>query len=429
MTACVGDGDKPVIEVNQKIAADTAWTSDNVYCLSDLVFVDAELSIEAGTLIQGTADGALVITRDGRIDAAGTAEAPIVFTSSLAAGERQTSDWKGLAMLGRARTNKSVCVHVVDGEEVEVAGSDCVAGSDEYYFRDNIEGIDPTNDDGRFGGIDDTHDCGHLRYVRVEFAGAVLGTDNELNGITLGGCGSDTLLEYVQVHRGLDDGIEHFGGAANMRYIVLSSEGDDALDWDNGYRGKVQFLIVHHGEGSSSDPRAFEADSLSSTDIGIVQSNAKIWNATLIGVDGGQTQAMMLREGVAATMRNFVITGFDVGGVEILHDITYGGWGAGDLVLSNAFFWANVNAGVTPEITTLLEAAALDNTFDVDPMLGSATPGQAGFAVPSNTALNGQATPPDDGFFEISATFAGAIAPGATGAAVWYEGWTAFPVN
>jgi len=78
------------------ITTDQRWTSDTVYILNNLTFVEAPavLTIEQGTIIRGepattggssTLDpadvGSLIITRGAQIVAQGTAESPICFTS------------------------------------------------------------------------------------------------------------------------------------------------------------------------------------------------------------------------------------------------------------------------------------------------------------------------------------------------------------
>ena len=112
-----------------------------------------------------------------------------------------------------------------------------------------IEGIPATELKAKFGGTDDASSCGELQYVRIEFAGAELEPGRELNGLTFGGCGSGTKVSYVQVHRGTDDGIESFGGKAGFDHVVLSGNEDDSLDWDYGWTGKVQFLVIHQRAG------------------------------------------------------------------------------------------------------------------------------------------------------------------------------------
>src|SRR5690606_9485742 len=109
-----------------------------------------------------------------------------------------------------------------------------------------------TDASGEYGGDDEEHDCGSLKYVRVEWAGFQISLDNELNGISVAGCGSKTTLDYVQVHRGSDDGIEFWGGSAQASHIVVSGAQDDSIDWDSGFQGKIQFLVVQqHSDGDS----------------------------------------------------------------------------------------------------------------------------------------------------------------------------------
>jgi hypothetical protein len=108
-------------------------------------------------------------------------------------------------------------------------------------LQNNIEGLPPSDPNSVYGGTDDTHDCGTIRYARIEFAGYELATDKELNGLSVGACGSETTLSHIQVHRGSDDGIEFFGGAVSMDHVVLTGNSDDSLDWDLGWTGKVQF--------------------------------------------------------------------------------------------------------------------------------------------------------------------------------------------
>ena len=186
----------------------------------------ATLTVEAGTTILGGEGSALVATQDGKLVTNGTVEAPVVFTSinAVSPNPRSAGDWGGVVLLGNAPIN------VVGGTNL-------------------IEGIDVSNPDvpdngSRYGGDEADYDCGSLSYTRVEFAGFELTEGNELNGLTLGGCGTATTLNYVQVHEGLDDGIEIFGGAPNLKHIVLSHIEDDSLDWDQGFQGKIQFMLV-----------------------------------------------------------------------------------------------------------------------------------------------------------------------------------------
>ncbi|MFN7313481.1 MAG: hypothetical protein ACK5UI_08365, partial [Bacteroidota bacterium] len=164
------------------ITENTTWFSDTVYTLDGYVYVknNATLTIQPGTLIKGNAatKATLIITRNGSINANGTANAPIVFTSSKPKGQRATGDWGGIVILGKAPINRP---DVTTGPSVAVAAA-------EPGNQVAIEGdLDNTNGDGLYGGTDANHNSGILRYVRLEFGGVVITTGNEINGLTMGG--------------------------------------------------------------------------------------------------------------------------------------------------------------------------------------------------------------------------------------------------
>src|SRR5688500_2406277 len=206
------------------ITASTTWTATHIYVLEGYVFVTGgTLTIEAGTTVQGKNGSALTITKNAKLDAQGTVDTPIVFTSAMPTAA--SGDWGGVVMLGQAPIN------VVGG-------------------TNNVEGF-PTSYGDRiaYGGTDAAHDCGKLKYARIEYAGFALAVDNELNGLTLGGCGTSTVVDYVQVHLGLDDGVEVFGGTVNIRHIVITQPDDDGLDWDRGWTGTAQYVVIQQKLG------------------------------------------------------------------------------------------------------------------------------------------------------------------------------------
>ena len=73
-----------------------------------------------------------------------------------------------------------------------------------------------------YGGLDNNDNSGALEYVRIEFSGVEYATDNEINGLTLGGVGSATILRHIQVSYCGDDSYEFFGGTVNAKYLVAS---------------------------------------------------------------------------------------------------------------------------------------------------------------------------------------------------------------
>jgi hypothetical protein len=226
-----------VVETN--ITTNTTWTSNNFYLLKGNVFVtnNAELTIEPGTKIFGdkVSKGALIIERGSKIFANGTAEAPVVFTSNAPKGFRNYGDWGGVVVLGKASNNQNA--------------------------NQSIEGI-TAGDFGKYGGTDDADNSGVIKYVRIEFAGIALSTDNELNGLTLGSVGSATEIHHVQVSYSGDDSYEWFGGTVNATHLIAFRGWDDDFDTDFGYRGNVQFAVSYRDPDNAdkSGSNGFESD-------------------------------------------------------------------------------------------------------------------------------------------------------------------------
>jgi hypothetical protein len=232
-----GGDDENVLEVS--IPENTTLEADKKYTLKGNVFVPSgvTLTIEPGTVIVGdkATKGALIIERGAKIMAEGTADEPIVFTSSAAPGNRNYGDWGGLVILGKAVNNKGTDV--------------------------SIEGITASNK-GLYGGNDDADNSGVLQYVRIEFAGIALSTDNELNGLTLGSVGSGTTIDHIQVSYSGDDSFEWFGGTVNATHLVAYRGWDDDFDTDYGYRGKVQFAVSFRdpNQADKSGSNGLESD-------------------------------------------------------------------------------------------------------------------------------------------------------------------------
>jgi hypothetical protein len=215
------------------------WTNDKYYELSGLVEVmSGTLKIQEGTVIRGKAGlaaadkGTLLITKEAKLEAVGTAEKPIIFTSGEApvmAGEaptRNRGDWGGILLIGKAKLN-------------------IPAGSRQYEALPGIT----TAVYGGGASPDDMHSSGILKYVRIEFAGNNPSgiSNSEINGLTLAGCGSGTKADYIQVSYSQDDSFEWFGGTTMHKYLIAFAGTDDDFDCDEGYRGKVQFaLAVKH---------------------------------------------------------------------------------------------------------------------------------------------------------------------------------------
>lgn len=401
-----------------EITASTTW-SGTVRLPNEFVFVrpPAVLTILPGTRIVGQPSSAVVVTRGARIVADGTRERPIVFTSVSAVTPGMTprrGDWGGLVMLGAATINR--------------AGGDAGAGENQ------IEGIDAADSRGRYGGSDDEHDCGTLRYVRIDYAGKVLARDNELNSLTLGGCGRGTVIDYLQAHRGEDDGVEVFGGTVDLRHVVISQADDDGLDWDFGWRGRVQFLVIQAPAASTeSDPSGIEADNDRDANNAAPRSLPVIYNATLVGPNPASNSmpGAVLRRGTGLRMYNAIITGWGARAVDV-RDAASAALATGtnpELQVSSSIFFNNGAMGTGHFIDAsdndgmfnedmFFRDAARANRVDVDPALPpSLTP-------PTGSPAASGAAAPTDPFFDATATYVGAVQPGAT--TTWLDGWTRF---
>ena len=291
-------------EVKGDISASTKWTADKIYFLKGTVYVTsgATLTIEPGTIIKGdkATKGALVVSRGGKIMAEGTADKPIVFTSALPVGARDKGDWGGLILLGKAPVNQ--------GNDV------------------SIEGIaDDGSGKGKYGGTDPHDNSGVLKYVRVEFAGVPLGPDNEINGVTFGGVGDGTVVDYVQVYRSGDDSFEWFGGTVNCKHLLAIDGWDDDFDTDFGYSGKVQFALAQRliVSADQSGSNGFESDNDGSGSDKTPKTSAIFSNVTFIGPisaagDIGKQNpsfqhAAQIRRNSAMSAFNSVFAGFPEG--------------------------------------------------------------------------------------------------------------------
>ena len=237
------------------------------------------LTIEAGvTVVSNPTDAipdVLLINRGAKIDAVGTASAPIIFTSRQNLSPTGTSDstqgqWGGIVLLGQAPTG--VCRTGTGPNDATGSSVTC---------DNTAEGLTTTR---LYGGPDKASSSGRMSYVQIRFTGIDIsaGGGNELQGLTLAGVGSGTQLDHIQSHNSADDGIEVFGGSANLKHIAITGADDDGFDYDNGYRGFIQFLVVAQKPGgATSDSFTLEVDSNGNEDR-LPRTNAVISNFTFI---------------------------------------------------------------------------------------------------------------------------------------------------
>lgn len=280
---------------------DVIWEINGKFVVGD----GATLTIEPGTIIKGlegsgSLASALIVARGGRIMAEGTAEAPIIFTSindDIELGQKQGSNldendrglWGGVIVLGRAPSS-------FEGDSEE----------------SQIEGIPADDDFGRYGGSDPNDDSGVLRYISIRHGGALIGSGNEINGLTLGGVGAGTVIDQIEVVGNVDDGVEWFGGTVNSSNIVVFAGGDDGLDIDQAYSGTITNSLVILGAESD---HALEIDGPEGTLSGafIIQ------DLTIIGDPNAPSGEIAdLRDGAIGAINNVYVRGFnDVQDVEI----------------------------------------------------------------------------------------------------------------
>jgi hypothetical protein len=268
-----------------------ALTRGNNYVLDGKVEIGAEgaaavLSIESGTTIVGDdAEDFLVITRGSQIQANGTAMAPITFTAiddiegTVNAGTRGL--WGGLVINGFAPINDCP-------EGAEGGSADCTKEGEA--------------NSGLFGGDNPTDSSGTLRYVVVKYAGSNVDPENQLNGIAFQGVGSGTTVEYIQVHNNLDDGVEFFGGTVDAKYVVLTGNGDDSLDWTDGWTGRLQYLYI---EQTDSGDNGIEADNREGDELATPVSSPSIANMTIVART--DQRGIRLRRGTGLKLYNSAV--------------------------------------------------------------------------------------------------------------------------
>lgn len=239
----------------------------------------------------------ILVNRGSKIEAVGTAAAPIIFTAqqnlaSNGVSESSQGLWGGVVILGRAPT--AVCATGTGPNNAAGTSTTCEAP---------IEGIT-----GRFyGGPNHADNSGTLQYVQIRYSGIAISEGNELQGLTLGGTGSGTTIDHVQSHNSSDDGVEIFGGTTNLKYFAVTGSDDDAFDVDNGWRGFMQFIIAaQKAGGATADSFATEIDSNGSEDL-LPRTYGRYANFTFIQTSPSSPAAIRLRGGADFAFVNGVV--------------------------------------------------------------------------------------------------------------------------
>ncbi len=287
--------------LKDSIVGNVTLTNDRIWLLRGFVYVvdGATLNIEPGTVIFGekSTKGTLIIERGGKINAQGTAELPIVFTSQMPAGQRAPGDWGGIIIAGRAPINL-------------VAGEAQVEGGPR----------------SKYGGNNPEDNSGVLSYVRIEYPGIALAPNNEVNGLTMGAVGSQTKIDHVQVAFSGDDAFEWFGGTVNSTHLIANRAVDDDWDTDFGFNGRVQFAVSQRDPqlADISGSNSFESDNNSIPNTADPRTAPQFSNMTVVGpLAEATTQINPLYRNAAHIRRNSLMS---------LHNSVILGWPGGILL-------------------------------------------------------------------------------------------------
>ena len=249
---------------------------------------DCQLEMAPGAVIVGGSNTDFLVIEQGcALMADGTADQPIVFTARAEVdGDAEDNDrglWGGLVINGYAPIN------------------DCPEGASGGTVDCTKEG---EANSGLFGGDNANDNSGVLRYVSVRFAGSNVDPENQLNGIAFQGVGDGTTVEFVQVHNNLDDGVEFFGGTVDAKYVVLTGNADDSLDWTDGWTGRIQYLYIEQTDAADN---AIEADNREGDEGATPRSNPSIANMTVLGKS--DENALRLRRGTGLALSNSFVDG------------------------------------------------------------------------------------------------------------------------
>ena len=390
------------------------WTKDKTWFVKGFVFVNdgQTLTIEPGAVVkfrtgQSSTASALIIARGGKIIAEGTAEEPIIFTSEKddLNGSLDTKEkglWGGLIILGNAPLNTP------SGEAV-------------------IEGIPLSDQRIVYGGNVSDDDSGILKYVSIRHGGTEIGEGNEINGLTLGGVGSGTTIEHIEVIANADDGIEFFGGTVNTKYLLSAYNGDDAFDYDLGYQGNNQFWFAVQDEYSGD--YMIEADGGQEVVNTIPYSIPYIYNCTFIGANTSQLKILGFRNNAGGHICNSIFTNFKQG---VLLSYENG-------VSDSYAQWQNNNISVQNNVFYQVKENNADEIFQVsgnNPPEGIISNWSGYFdlaenaiqhldisiynPIPFNQINDNLAVYPGNSFFE-EANFKGAF-----GTYLWFDQWTLY---
>jgi hypothetical protein len=378
------------------------------------------LNIDPGVVIfASTGNAYLAVNRGNKINAVGTATQPIIFTSrenvTGAANDQSSGQWGGVVLLGRAR--------ITDCQAPAAAPGTTACERD-------TEGTS----NALYGGANDADNSGRMSYVQIRYSGFVLADGRELQGLTPSGIGTGTQLDHIQIHNSSDDGIEIFGGSANLKYLVLTGNEDDNLDTDVGFRGTAQYLISVQRANNNIGDTFLETDSNGSTTNSNASEDAlprqylKVANFTHIqrSNTGDDLASMLLRGGADLALVNGIIVSPDqsclrINGAAAVRDADTTLQDAGKpryisvVMQCNATPFRGTGTGVDAALVQSIFTAGANTSFTYTPSLTSLF-----INGPTETARVAVDPKSIDAAFDTT-NYIGAVKDSND---TWYAGWT-----
>ncbi len=420
-------------ELSGTIKTNTILKTGKTYSLKGFVYIigGATLKIEPGVIIKGDKDtkGTLIVTRNGMIDAQGTAASPIVFTSAQASPA--AGDWGGIILLGNSKNNGNF----TNTSGLQTTGLQVIEG-----------GVNNDQNYAIHGGTDVNDNSGTMKYVRIEYPGVAFQPNNEINGLTFGSVGEGTKIDYIEVYRSGDDSYEWFGGTVNAKHLIAAYGTDDDFDTDNGFSGKVQFgiglrdpQVADQIAGGASN--GFESDNDASGTTGTPTTMAVFSNMTLIGPKANSAtpasnfaRGAHIRRNSSESILNSMFVGWKVG-IRVSGALTSDHFRANE-----AQFMYNILINNTKIADTADNASASSNPINPSdffyPGMGNNVDTLLSGAMLSNLAMGASFDPTPTGGLALSGasftssklagsfftttSYRGAVGAGDT----WFKGWT-----
>ena len=352
------------------ISNSVTWSASDTHNMTNRVTVlpGATLTIEPGTIIASDG-GTLAVTAGAQIFAAGTKDRPIIFTS--ANDDFQTwrpvcQEWGSLAIMG----DGIISSHVYKGDVKN--GSDINTPNAVGTHKRVMEGLLARGDGTEeYGGNNDDYDAGTLSYVSFRYGGQVLEEASELNGLSLGGIGRETQVDHIEIMNNVDDGIEIWGGTVCMKYISIFNIGDDSLDCDQGWRGKVQHGLIVQGysaeakQGSGVGDNCIEMDGSEDSDCE-PHTTSTLYNFTVIGNSISGDHGMALRDNVRLQVRNSIFIGAAKGDGALIDSEYDGDGGSGwDHAAGSTYIPLKKGTPTYTERTFIKTVPSLEETYGV----------------------------------------------------------------